>query len=116
MKENIIGGIFDVLHWASWADYIRYIGLTPRVGTQCDTIPIYSNTEASNPKLPLLEKKDAGQLRYFPHPVAKTFVPPSFQCILFQNQFKRKKTIQEKNYAFQTWSNFVVSFVNQLSF
>jgi hypothetical protein len=30
--------------WASWADYIGYIGLTPHVGTQCGTIPIYSNT------------------------------------------------------------------------
>jgi hypothetical protein len=35
VKENIIGGILDVLHWASWADYIGYIGLTPHVGTQC---------------------------------------------------------------------------------
>jgi len=43
MKENIIGGIFDILHWASWADYIGYIGLTPYVGTQYGTIPIYSN-------------------------------------------------------------------------
>jgi hypothetical protein len=33
----------DVLHWASWADYIEYIGLTPHVGRQCGTIPIYSN-------------------------------------------------------------------------
>jgi hypothetical protein len=32
------------LHWASWADYIGYIGLTPHVGTQCGTIPIYSNS------------------------------------------------------------------------
>jgi hypothetical protein len=43
MKENIIGGILDILHWALWADYIGYIGLTPHVGTQCGTIPIYSN-------------------------------------------------------------------------
>jgi len=43
MKENIIGGIFDILHWASWADYIGYIGLTTYVDTQCGTIPIYSN-------------------------------------------------------------------------
>jgi len=43
MKENIIGGIFDILHWASWADYIGYIALTPYVGTQYGTIPIYSN-------------------------------------------------------------------------
>ena len=43
LKENIIGGIFDILHWASWADYIGYIGLTPYVDTQCGTIPIYSN-------------------------------------------------------------------------
>jgi len=35
VKENIIGGILDMLHWVSWADYIRYIGLTPYVGTQC---------------------------------------------------------------------------------
>ena len=44
MNENIIGGIFDILHWASWADYIGYIGLTPYVDTQCGTIPIYSNS------------------------------------------------------------------------
>ena len=44
MMENIIGGIFDILHWASWADYIGYIGLTPYVDTQCGTIPIYSNS------------------------------------------------------------------------
>jgi hypothetical protein len=43
MKEIIIGGIFDILHWASWADYIGYIGLTPHVDTQCGTIHIYSN-------------------------------------------------------------------------
>jgi hypothetical protein len=43
MKENIIGGIIDILHWASWADYIGYIGLTPHVGKQCGIIPIYSN-------------------------------------------------------------------------
>jgi hypothetical protein len=43
VKKNIIGGILDVLHWASWADYIGYIGLTPHMGTQCGTIPIYSN-------------------------------------------------------------------------
>ena len=41
-KRNRIGGIF-VLHWASWADYIGYIGLTPHVGRQCSTIPVYSN-------------------------------------------------------------------------
>jgi len=41
-KRNRIGGIF-VLHWASWADYIGYIGLTPHVGRQCGIIPIYSN-------------------------------------------------------------------------
>ena len=44
VKENRIGGILvDVLHWASWADYIVYIGLTPHVDRQCGTIPIYSN-------------------------------------------------------------------------
>ena len=43
LKENIIGGDCVVLHWASWADYIGYTGLTPHVGTQCGTIPIYSN-------------------------------------------------------------------------
>jgi len=48
MKENIIGGILDVLHWASWADYIEYIGLTHHVGTQCGTIPIYSNNIKTN--------------------------------------------------------------------
>jgi len=45
MQENIIGGIFDILHWASLANYIGYIGLTPYVGTQYGTIPIYSNTD-----------------------------------------------------------------------
>jgi hypothetical protein len=48
IKENIIGGILDVLHWVSWADYIGYIGLTPHVGTQCGTIPIYSNISRSH--------------------------------------------------------------------
>ena len=48
MKENIIGGIFDILHWASWADYIGYIGLTPYVDTQCGTISIYSNIPRSH--------------------------------------------------------------------
>ena len=43
MKENIIGGIFDILHWALWADYIGYIRLTLYVDTQCGTITIYSN-------------------------------------------------------------------------
>ena len=38
LKENIIGGIFYILHWASWTDYIGYIGLTPYVSTQCGTI------------------------------------------------------------------------------
>jgi len=46
VKENIIGGILDVLHWASWVDYIGYTGLTPHVGTQWGTIPIYSNIHA----------------------------------------------------------------------
>jgi hypothetical protein len=32
VKENIIGEIFYILHWASWADYIGYIALTPYVG------------------------------------------------------------------------------------
>ena len=31
------------MHWASWADYIEYIGLTPHVVRQCGTIPSYSN-------------------------------------------------------------------------
>jgi hypothetical protein len=44
MKDNIIDGILNVLYWASWADYIGYIGLTPHMGTQCGTIPIYSNS------------------------------------------------------------------------
>jgi len=44
MKENIIDEIFDILHSASWVDYIEYIELTPYVGTQYGTIPIYSNT------------------------------------------------------------------------
>ena len=48
MKENIIGGILDVLHWASWVDYIGYTGLTPHVGTQWGTIPIYSNIPHSH--------------------------------------------------------------------
>ena len=43
MKENIIGGIFGIMHSASWADYIGYIGLTPYMDTQCRTILIYSN-------------------------------------------------------------------------
>jgi len=43
VKENIIGEIFYILHWASWADYIGYIALTPYVGTQYGTIPMYSN-------------------------------------------------------------------------
>ena len=47
MKENRIGGILVVLHWASWTDYIGYIGLTPHVGRQCGTIPIYSNRKFS---------------------------------------------------------------------
>ena len=48
VKENRIGGILvDVLHWASWADYIEYIGLTPHVVRQCGTIPSYSNTHDS---------------------------------------------------------------------
>jgi hypothetical protein len=38
MKESILCGIFDILHWASWVDYIVYIGLTAYVGTQYDTI------------------------------------------------------------------------------
>jgi len=42
-----MGGIFDILHRASWADYIGYIRLTPYVGTQYGTIPIYSNTSIS---------------------------------------------------------------------
>ena len=37
----------DVLYWASWADSIEYIGLTPHMGKQCGTIPIYSNNLAS---------------------------------------------------------------------
>ena len=37
VKENIIGGTLDILHRASWADYIEYIGLTPLMGTQCGT-------------------------------------------------------------------------------
>jgi len=44
MKENIIGVLLDILHWASCVDYIGYIGLTSYVGTQCGTIPIYSNS------------------------------------------------------------------------
>ena len=43
LKENIIGGDCVVLHWASWADYIEYIGLTPHIVRQCGTIPSYSN-------------------------------------------------------------------------
>jgi hypothetical protein len=38
--KNIIGGILDVLHWASWVDYIEYIGLPPHMGTQYGTNPI----------------------------------------------------------------------------
>jgi len=59
MKENIIGGILDILYWASWTDYIRYIGLTPYVDTQCGTISIFSNTTAPVP---------IHQLRMLPSP------------------------------------------------
>jgi hypothetical protein len=38
-----VGILVNVLHWASWVDYIEYIRLTPHVGSQCGTIPIYSN-------------------------------------------------------------------------
>ena len=49
VKENRIGGILvDVLHWASWADYIEYIGLTPHVVRQCGIIPSYSNSSKIN--------------------------------------------------------------------
>jgi hypothetical protein len=44
VKENIIGRIFDILHWASWADYIVYIGLTPYVGTHYMVLFLFTLT------------------------------------------------------------------------
>jgi hypothetical protein len=35
MKENIIGGILDILDLVSWGDYIREIGLKTYVGNTC---------------------------------------------------------------------------------
>ena len=36
------------MYWVLWADYIEYIGLTPHVVRQCDTIPSYSNIPRSH--------------------------------------------------------------------
>ena len=38
----------NILHWASWADYIEYMGLTSHMIRQCGTIP---NTLTA-PRLP----------------------------------------------------------------
>jgi hypothetical protein len=64
MEENRIGGILDVLHWTSLADYIGYIGLTPHVRRQCGTIPIYSNKDKCTIKTCIFHGKcNASNLR-----------------------------------------------------